>query len=202
MSFHFACRQPLVKQSNIELCLHFCVTGAGPTCFPIRKRYQFPAPPSRTIATCDVIGVLIHHVNPLKPSPSMVQNVMCCWWQGTHYSPSEIRTLKTWRRRKSLGCGAAYQLLPQSPTSEIHGLSWKPLLHAPHGVRRSSTTSPRVWRGCHRGGVASNWNRMLYSNPPRNRRLTHTHSLDGFLSNVAMLTLKSMQTNSTFCTLN
>ncbi len=32
-------------------------------------------------------------------------------------------------------------------------LSWTPLLHAPQGVRRSSTTSPRVWRGCHRGGL-------------------------------------------------
>jgi hypothetical protein len=52
----------------------------------------------------------------------------------------------------SLGCEAAYQLLPRSPTSKIHGLSWKPLSHAPQGVRRSSTTSPRVWRECHRGG--------------------------------------------------
>ncbi len=106
----------------------------------------------------------------------MVQNVMCCWWQGTHYSLSEIRTLKIWRRRKSLGYGAAYQLLPRSPTSEIHGLSWKPLLHAPQGVRRSSTMSPRVWRGCHRGGVASDWYCALYSNPPRNRRPTHTNN--------------------------
>ncbi len=70
MSFHFACRQPPVKRSNIELCLRFRATGAGPTCFPIHERYRFPAPPSCTKATCNVIGVLIHHVNPLKPSPS------------------------------------------------------------------------------------------------------------------------------------
>jgi hypothetical protein len=70
----------------------------------------------------------------------------------SHYSPSEIRTSKIGRRRTSLGCGTAYQLLPRSPTSEIHGLSWKLLLHAPPGVRRSSATSPRVWRGCHQGG--------------------------------------------------
>ncbi len=57
------------------------------------------------------------------------------------------------QRQKSLGCGAAYQLLPRNPTSKIHGLSWKLLSHAPQGVRRSSTTSPRVWRGCHRGGL-------------------------------------------------
>ncbi len=25
-------------------------------------------------------------------------------------------------------------------------------MHAPQGVRRGSTTSPRVWRECHRGG--------------------------------------------------
>ncbi len=83
----------------------------------------------------------------------MVQNVMCCWWQGTHYSPSEIRMLKIWQRQKSLGCGTAYQLLPRSPTSKIHWLSWKPLSHAPPGVRGGSTTSPRVWRECHRGGL-------------------------------------------------
>ncbi len=82
----------------------------------------------------------------------MVRNVMCCWWQGTHYSPSEIRTLKIGRRQTSLFCGTAYQLLPRSPTSKIHGLSWKLLSHAPPGVRRSSTMSPRVWRGCHQGG--------------------------------------------------
>ncbi len=52
----------------------------------------------------------------------------------------------------SLGCVTAYQLLPQSPTSKIHGLSWKLLLHAPPGIQRSSTTSPKVWRGCHQGG--------------------------------------------------
>ncbi len=106
----------------------------------------------------------LHHSNmqcnwcfhtPRQPAKNlllpMVQNVMCHWWQGTHYSPSEICTLKIWRRQQSLGCGTAYQLLPRSPTSKIHGLSWKPLSHAPQGVRRSSTTSPRV-RGCHWGG--------------------------------------------------
>ncbi len=152
MFFHFACWQPPVKQSNIESCLHFHTTGAGPTCFPIRKRYWFPTPPSCTVATCNVIGVFIHHINPLKNLLlPMARHVMWHWWQGTHYSPSEIRTLKIWWRQKSLGCGTAYQLLPRSSTSKIHGLSWKPLSHAPQGVWRSSTTSPRVWRGCHWG---------------------------------------------------
>ncbi len=58
----------------------------------------------------------------------------------------------------------------------MNGVSWKLLSHAPLGVRRSSTTSPRVWRGCHQGGVASNWYRARYSNPPCNWRPRHTHS--------------------------
>ncbi len=70
MSFYFACRQPPVKQSFVKLCLRFCMTGAGPTCFPICKRYWFPAPPSCTIVTCNEIGVSIHHVELLKPSLS------------------------------------------------------------------------------------------------------------------------------------
>ncbi len=153
MSFRFACRQPLVKWSNIESCMRFCTTGVGPLCFPIRKRYRFPAPPSCTIATYDVIGVFIHHINPLKPSPSDGPKCHVSLMARNSLLPvSEIRTLKIWRRQKSLGCGTAYQLLPRRPTSEIHGLSWKPLLHAPQGVRRSSTTSPRVCRGCHQGG--------------------------------------------------
>ncbi len=97
---------------------------------------------------------LVHHVTPLKNLRlPMVQNVMCHWGQGIHYSPSEICTLKIWRRQTSLGCGTAYQLLPRSSTSEIHGLSWKLLSQAPSGVQRSSTTSPRVLRGCLRGGL-------------------------------------------------
>jgi hypothetical protein len=102
---------------------------------------------------CDAIGIprtLRHLLKNLRLP--MVRNVMCHWWQGTHYSPPEICMLKIGRRRTSLGCGTAYQLLPRSLTSKIHGLSWKLLSHAPPGVRRSSTTSPRVWRGCHRGG--------------------------------------------------
>ncbi len=108
----------------------------------------------------------------------MVQNVMCHWWRGTHYSPSEILTLKIWQRRKSLGCGAAYQLLPQSPTSVIHGLSWKLLSHAPQGVRRSSTTSPRVWRGCHWGGsLAIGTARFTVTTLVTGGRHTHTPSI-------------------------
>ncbi len=147
MSFHFACRQPPVKRCNIESCLHLCVTGAGPTRF-------FPYTKDRTVATCDAIGVPRTPLHPLKNlCLLMVWNVMCCWWRVTHYSLSEIRMLKIGRSRTSLGCGTAYQLLPRSPTSKIHGLSWKLLSHAPPGVQRSSTTSPRVWRGCHRGGL-------------------------------------------------
>ncbi len=155
----------------------FAQQERGLRLFPVRKRYSFPAPPPCTVAMCDAIGVprTPHHLLKNLCLP-MVQSVMCCWWQGTHYSPSEIRTLKIGRRRTSLGCGTAYQLLPQSPTSEIHRLSWKLLLHAPPGVRRSSTTSPRVWRGCHWGGVASDWYCARYSNPPRNRRPRHTHN--------------------------
>ncbi len=177
MSFHFAHRQTLVKRSYIKSCLCFCATGVGPMCFPICKRYWFPAPPSRTVATCNVFGVSIHHVEPLKPSLQMVQNVLCRWWWGTHYSPSEIRTLKNWRSKKSLGCGTAHQLLPRSPTSEIHGLSWKPLSHAPPGVQRSSTTSPRVWRGCHWGGLlAIDIARGTVTPPVTRGRDTHTHT--------------------------
>ncbi len=109
----------------------------------------------------------------------MVQNVMCRWWQGTHYSPSEIRMLKIWRRRKSLGCGAAYQLLPQSPTSKIHGLSWKPLSHAPQGVRRSSTTSPRVWTRCHWGGLLA-IGIVHFTVTPLVTEGRHTHTLRSF----------------------
>ncbi len=106
----------------------------------------------------------------------MVRNVMCHWWRGTHYSPSEIRTLKIGRRQTSIGCGTAYQLLPWSPTSKIHGLSWKLLLHAPPGVRRSSTMSPRVWRGCHRGGsLAIGIVRVAVTPLVTGGRDTHTH---------------------------
>ncbi len=143
----------LSKATLNHVCA-FARQERGLRVFPVRERYSFPAPPPCTIATCDAIGVSRTPRHPLKNlCLLMVRNVMCHWWRGTHYSPSEIRTLKIGRRRTSLGCGSAYQLLPQNPTPEIHGLSWKLLLHAPPGVRRSSTTSPRVWRGCHWGGL-------------------------------------------------
>ncbi len=146
--------------------------------FPVRKRYSFPAAPPCTVATCDAINVPRTPRHPLKNlCLPMVQNVMCCWWRGTHYSPSEICMLKIGRRRTSLGCGTAYQLLPRSPTSEIHGLSWKLLLHAPPGVRRSSTMSPRVWRGCHWGGsLAIGIVRVTVTPLVTGGRDTHTHS--------------------------
>jgi hypothetical protein len=76
----------------------------------------------------------------------------------------------------SLDCGTAYQLLPRSPTSEIHGLSLKLLPHAPPGVRRSTTTSPRVWRGCHWGGsLAIGIARVTVTPLVTGGRDTHTH---------------------------
>jgi hypothetical protein len=99
--------------------------------------------------------------------------------------------------RKSLGCGTAHQLLPRSPTSKIHGLSWKPLSHAPPGVQRSSTTSPRVWRGCHWGGsLAIDIARVTVTPPITGGQ--HTHTQDGpFGLQPAQFNLSSARTDST-----
>jgi hypothetical protein len=169
----------LLSKAILNRVCAFAQQGRGLRVFPYAKGINFPAPPSCTIATCDVIGVLIHHVRPLNLLLPMVRNVMCCWWRESHYSLSEIRTLKIWWRRKSLGCGAAYQPLPRSPTSKIHGLSWEPLLYTPQGVRRSSTTSPRVWRGCHWGGLLA----------IGIARFTVTPLVWGFLHGISMLWL-------------
>jgi hypothetical protein len=152
MSFHFACRQPPVKWSYIKSCLRFCVTGVGPMCFPICKRYWFLAPPSRTVATCNVFGVPIHHVEPLKtfsldglkcPVLLMVRNSLLHVWDTNVEELTE---------QKSLGCGTAHQLLPRSPTSEIHRLSWKLLSHAPWGSGGVVLRAPGYGGDVIRGG--------------------------------------------------
>ncbi len=61
------------------------------------------------------------------------------------------------------------------------------------GTRWVVLLSHRVWKGCHRDGGTRDWYLMHYSTPPITGGQKHTHNLDGFLSNIVMLTLKFMQ---------
>jgi hypothetical protein len=83
--------------------------------------------------------------------------------------------MKTWWGW-SLGCGTAPKLWPQSPNQDT-GTCWAPLVHAPLGVPRGSTTEPQCMERASWGWGFSNWNRMLYNTSPFNWRPdTHTHS--------------------------
>jgi len=86
--------------------------------------------------------------------------------------------LKIWWD-KFLGCGTASKQLPQSPKTEIRGLVGNPSRQIPLGVKRGSTTSPRVWKGCHWGkdlaiGIA--WLKHYPSLKPEDR---YTHKQKG-----------------------
>ena len=154
MSFHFACRRHPVKRSYIESCLRLRATGVGPTCFSRTQKVLISCSTSSHRSNVQCNWCSQNATSPAKKSlPSDGPKCHVSLVARNHYSPSEIRTLKIGRRQTSLGCGTAYQLLPRSPTFKIHGLSWKLHLHAPPGVRRSRTTSPRAWRGCHQGGL-------------------------------------------------
>ncbi len=152
MSFHFACRQPPVKRSYIKFVSVLLWDRSGAYAFPHTQKVSVSRSTFLHRSNVQWSWCLHNTLSNCQPSLQMVRNVPCRWWWGIHYSPSEMRALKIRRRQKSLGCWTAHQLLPRSLTSKIQGLSWKPLSHATPGVWKGSTTSPRVWRGCHWGG--------------------------------------------------
>ncbi len=87
----------------------------------------------------------------------------------------DTSAMKTWRGR-SLGCGTAPKLWPQSPNHT--GSHWDPIVHAPPGVLRGSTTESQGMEQASWGGEFSNWNHMLYKCSPFNWRPdTHTQHL-------------------------
>ncbi len=84
--------------------------------------------------------------------------------------------MKTWWGW-SLGCGTAPKLWPLSPNQDT-GTCWDPLVHAPPGVPRGSTTESQGMERASWGGEFSDWNCMLYKSSPFNQRPnTHTHNL-------------------------
>ncbi len=82
---------------------------------------------------------------------------------------------------QEIGFGCTYSLCNQSATTESYIRDTRakletPLEH-PIGGPEESYYEPQGMLGMSSGRVASNWYRTLYSNPPRNRRPTHTHTI-------------------------
>jgi hypothetical protein len=81
--------------------------------------------------------------------------------------------------------GTAPKLWPRSPITEIQGLVGTPLstpLWLPAmGVPRGSTTESQGMEWMSTGARVSDWDCMLYSLNPHNRRPGHTHTLTGHI---------------------
>ncbi len=86
---------------------------------------------------------------------------------------SKIPAMKTWRD-KFLGCDFAYQQLPQSPITKIHGLIGNPSCKPPGGSRGLILQSPKVLRGHHWGGLQ--WLKLHFNSTPTRTGDKHTHT--------------------------
>jgi hypothetical protein len=128
--------------------------------------FVFPATrsPSFVIATCSLSFVIA------TCSPSFV--IATCspsFVIATMHASHPTKEPRLW---SSLPAAATESYIQDSR----HRLSLKPLLHLPQGVRRSSTMSPRVWRGCHRGGfLAIGIARFTVTPLVTGDQDTHTH---------------------------
>ena len=174
--FAFGC---LVRQYYICVCINAHLK-VGPTPFPIRERFLdscFQPPYGSNVRWSNLIALVDKLISASPgqscPTSRLRDRHMVC--------TSSAISVMAWRG-KCLGCGATYQQLPRSPTSEILRICWKLLQKVPRNTTGGGTgggvlPSLRVWRG--RQGVSTrDWNLMPYSNSPlTGGQNTHTEKI-------------------------